>query len=115
MDEKCNCNRLSYRTSKKYYGVTQIYLKERINVHFVDVQQLIVKAKTSNNFAKFFQTSFIKNHLLQTCGKHTEFKIISQIIIIDAMTLFDSHTCPFCTNERLTIVKTICEKKEKNY
>ena len=94
-----------------YIGNTQQTFKKIMDGHFSDLQRLIKNGKKSDSFAAHFVQHFNTNTSCTDLRKCMMFKVIKQIKPIGAMEKFTKINCNLCMQERLTILKNLCDKR----
>ena len=93
-----------------YIGKTHQTFKKRIDGHFYDLQRLFKKGQKPDSFAAHFVQHFINTTSHTDLRKCMIFKILKQLNPIGAMKIFTKPNCNLCMQERLTILKKICDK-----
>ena len=67
--------------------------------------------KNQSSYAAHFVQHFNNTTSRTDLGKCMTFKIINQLNLICAMKTFTKHNCNLCVQERLTILKKLCDKR----
>ena len=134
MDRKCNCS-LPYKANVKcaykgkcrsrciiykltfsmcdaiYIGNTQQTFKKMMDGHFSDLQRILKNGKKSDSFAAHFVQNFNNTMSRTDLRKCMKFRVIKQLNLIGAMKTFTKPNCNLCMQERLTILKKLCDKR----
>ena len=77
---------------------------------FSDLQRLLKNGQKSGSFAAHFVQHFNSTTSRTELRKCMTFKVLNQLNPIGAMKTFMKPNCNLCMQERLTILKMICEK-----
>ena len=103
-EEKCStCDAI-------YIGNTQQTFKKRMDGNFSNLQRLLKNGQKSDSFAAHFVQHFNDTTSRTELRKCMTFKVIKQLNLIGAMKTFTKPNCNLCMQERLTILKTLCDK-----
>ena len=78
--------------------------------HFSNVQRLLKNEKKSDSFAAHFEKHLNATMSCTDLRKYMTFQVVKQINLIGAMKTVTKPNCNLCIEERLTILKNICEK-----
>ena len=79
--------------------------------HFSDLQRLLKSGQKSDSFAANFVQHFNYTTSRTDLRKFMTFKVIKQINPIGVMKTFTKPNCNLCMQERLTILKMMCDKR----
>ena len=71
--------------------------------HFSDLLRLLKNVQKPESFAAHFEQ-------LTDLSKYMTLKVVNQLNLIGAMRTFTKTHCNLCMEERLTILKNICDK-----
>ena len=94
-----------------YIGNTQQTFKKIMDGHFSNLQRLLKNGQKSDSFDAHF-VHHINNTMSRTDLRNCmTFKLINQINPIGAMKTFTKPNCNLCMQERLTILKKLCDKR----
>ena len=94
-----------------YIGTTQQTFKKRMDGHFSDLQRLLKNGQKSDSFAAHFVQHFNSPTSRTELRKCMTFKVLKHLNPINAMKTFTKPNCNLCMQERLTILKMICDKR----
>ena len=94
-----------------YIGNTQQTFRKRIDGHFSDLLSLLKNGQKSDSFAAHFKQHFNTTTSCTDLRKYMTFKVVKQLNTIGAMKTFTKPNCNICMEERLTILKKICDKR----
>ena len=94
-----------------YIGNTQQTLKKIIENHFYDILRLLKNRQKSKLFAAHFQQHFNSTTSHTDLRNYMTFKVVKQLNLIGTMKTFTKTNCSLCMEERLTILKKLCEKR----
>ena len=94
-----------------YVGNTQQTLKKTMDGHFSDLLRLLKNGQKSDSFAAHFEQHFNTTTSSTDLCKYMTFKVVKQLSRIDAMKKFTKPNCNLCMEERLTILKTLRDKR----
>ena len=78
--------------------------------HFSDLLRLLKNGQKYDSFAANFEQNFISTTSRTDLRKYTTFKLVKQLNPIGTMKTFTEPNCNLCIEERLTILKNICDK-----
>ena len=93
-----------------YIGNTQQIFKKIMAGHLYDLQRLLNNGQKSDSFATHFVQHFNTTTSRTDLCKHMAFKAVRQINPIGGMKKATKPNCNICMEERLTILKNICDK-----
>ena len=94
-----------------YIGNTQQTFKKIMNGHFSDLQRLLKNRQKSDSFPAHFVQHFNSTTSRTELRKCMTFKVLKQLNQIGEMKKFTKPNCNLCMQERLTILKMICDKR----
>ena len=76
-----------------------------------DLLRLLKNRQKSDSFAAHFEQQFNSTTSHTYLRKYMTFKVVNQIKPIGAINTFTKSNCNLCMEERLTIIKKLCEKR----
>ena len=79
--------------------------------HLSDLQPLLKNEKKSDLFAAHFVQHFKTTTSCTDLRKYMTFKVVNQLNPIGEMKTFTKPNFNLCMQERLTILKNLCEKR----
>ena len=94
-----------------YIGITQKTFKKRMNGHFSNLLRLLKNGQKSYSFAAHFEQHLNTTTSRTDLCKYMMFKVVKQLNPIGAMKTFTKPNCNICMEERLTILKKLCDKR----
>ena len=94
-----------------YIGNTQHTFKKRMDRHFSNIQSILKNGQKLDSFAAHFIYHFINTMSRTDLRKCMTFKVIMQLNPIGAMEIFTKPNCNLCIQERLMILKKLCDKR----
>ena len=94
-----------------YIGNTQHTFIKIIDGHFFYLQCLLKNGQKSDSFAAHFVHHFNNTTSRTDLRKCMTCKVLKQLNPIGAMKTFKKPNCNLCMQERLTILKKLCEKR----
>ena len=134
MDRKCNCS-FPYKVNKKcvyegkclsrcifyevtwsicdsiYIGNTQKIVKKIMDGHFSDLQRPLKNRQKSDSFVAHLIQHLITNMACTDLRKYMAFKVVKQLVMIGMIETFTRSNCNPCMQERLMILKKLCDKR----
>ena len=94
-----------------YIGNTQQTFKKRMDGHFSDLQRWPKNGQKSDSFPAHFVQHFSTTKSRIDLRKYTTFKGIKQLNPIGSLETLTKTNYNLCMQERLTILKKVCEKR----
>ena len=94
-----------------YISKTQQTFKKIMGGHFYNLLCLIKNRKKPDSFSAHFEQYFDATMTRTDIRNNTTFKVVEQINPIGATKRFTKPKCKLCMEERLTILKNICDKR----
>ena len=94
-----------------YIGNTQQTFKKIMDGHLSGLLRLLNNGKKSDSFAAHFEQQFNSTTSCTDLRKCMTFKVVNQLNLIGAMKIFMKPNSNLCMDERLTILKKICDKR----
>ena len=94
-----------------YIGNTQQTFKKIMDGHLSDLQCLIKNGQESYSFAAHFVQHFSTTKSRKDLRKYMTFKVVKQLNPIGAMKRVTKPKFNLSMQERLTILKKLCEKR----
>ena len=94
-----------------YIGNTNQTFKKIMNVHFFDILRLLKNVQISDSLSDHFEHPFNSTTSRTGLRKYMTFKVVNHLNPIRAMKTFTKPNCNLCMEERLTILKNICDKR----
>ena len=94
-----------------FIGNTQQTFKKKMNGHFSDLLRLLKNRQKSDLFAAHFEQHLNTTTSRTDSRKYMMFKVVKQLNQIGAMKTFMKSYCNLCMEERLTILKNLCDKR----
>ena len=94
-----------------FISVTLRKLSKIMDGHFSDLQRLLKSGQKSDSFADHFVQYFNTTTSHTDLRKYMTFKLVKQLNPIGAMKTFTKPDCNLCIQERLTILKKLCDKR----
>ena len=79
--------------------------------HLSNLQHLLKNGQNSDSFAAHFEQHFNTTTSHTYIRKYMTFIKVKQPNLIAAMKIFTKLNCNLCMEERLTILKNICDKR----
>ena len=79
--------------------------------HVTDLQRLLNNKQKPDSFAAHFEHHFNTNTSRTDLRKYMVCKVVKQLNPIGAMKTFTKLNCNLCMQERLKILKKICDKR----
>ena len=93
-----------------YIDNNQQTFKKKMDGHFSDLQRLLKNGQKSDSFAAHFVQHFNNTTSRTDLRKCMTFKVIKQINPIGVMKFFTKPNCNLFMQERLKILKKLCDK-----
>ena len=93
-----------------HIGNTQQKSKKRMDGHFSNLLRLLKNGEKSDSFAAHYEQHCNTTTTRTDLRKYMTFKVVRQLIPIDAMKTFTKPNCNLCMEERITILKTLRDK-----
>ena len=94
-----------------YIGNTHQTFKKIMDGHFSDLLRLLKNGKKTDLFPAHFKQHFNATTPHTDLSKYMTFKILKQINPIGEMKRFTEPNCNLCMEERLTILKSLRDKR----
>ena len=94
-----------------YIGNTQKTFKTILDGHFSNLLRLLKNGQKLDSFAVYFEQYFNTTTPRTDLRKYMMFKVVKQVNQISAMKTSTKPNCNLCMQERLTILKKICDKR----
>ena len=82
-----------------------------LNIHFSDLQRLFKNRQKSDLFAAHFVQYFNTTTPCTDLRKYMTFKVVNPLNPIGTMKTFTKPNYNLCMQERLTILKNLCDKR----
>ena len=92
-------------------GKTHHHFTKRIDSNFSNILRLPKNGQKSDSFAAHFEQHFENTTSRTDLRNYTTFKVVKQLNLIGAMNKMMKPNCNICMEERLTIIKKLCEKR----
>ena len=81
--------------------------------HFSDLLRLLKNRQKSGSFSVHFKQHFNTTTSRTDLRKYMTFKVVKELNPIGAMKTFTELNCNLCMEERLMILKNVCDKRVK--
>ena len=93
-----------------YIRNTQQTFKNIMDGHFSGLLRILKNGKKPDSFSAHFEQQFNTTASRTDIRKYMTFKVVKQVNPIGAMKQFTKPNCNLCMEERLSILKNICDK-----
>ena len=94
-----------------YMRNTQKIFKKIMGDNLSDILRILKNGQKSDSFSTHFKHHFKSTTSRKNLRKYLTFKLVNQINMVSTMKTFTKPNCNLCLEERLIILKKMCEKR----